>query len=73
MRGRIVPLVMLSGDGIPTNCVVKAQHKSGGNAGNWDAKDNWEISGDRVYATSIKLLMLDIYYRHLPLYDQLEF
>ena len=32
-----------------------------------------EKSGGRVYATSIKLLMLEVYYRHLPLYDQLEF
>jgi len=53
--------------------LVKTQHKSGGNAGTWDAKDNWEKSGGRVYATSIKLLMLEVYYRHLPLYDQLEF
>jgi Tol biopolymer transport system component len=53
--------------------LVKTQHKSGGNAGTWDAKDNWERSGGRVYATSIKLLMLEVYYRHLPLYDQLEF
>jgi Tol biopolymer transport system component len=53
--------------------LVKTQHKSGGNAGTWDTKDNWEKSGGRVYATSIKLLMLEVYYRHLPLYDQLEF
>jgi hypothetical protein len=53
--------------------LVKTQHKSGGNAGTWDAKDRWEKSGGRVYATSIKLLMLEVYYRHLPLYDQLEF
>jgi hypothetical protein len=53
--------------------LVKTQHKSGGNAGTWDARDNWEKSGGRVYATSIKLLMLEVYYRHLPLYDQLEF
>ena len=53
--------------------LVKTQHKSGANAGTWDAKDNWEKSGGRVYATSIKLLMLEVYYRHLPLYDQLEF
>ena len=52
--------------------LVKTQHKSGGNAGTWDPKDNWEKSGGRVYATSIKLLMLEVYYRHLPLYDQLE-
>jgi hypothetical protein len=35
--------------------LVKTQYKSGG----------------RVYATSIKLLTLEVFYRHLPLYDQL--
>ena len=53
--------------------LVETQEQSGGNAGSWRPIDNWEKSGGRVYATSIKLLMLEVYYRHLPLYDQLEF
>ena len=31
-----------------------------------------ERSGGRIYATAIKLLVLEVYYRHLPLYDQLD-
>ena len=27
---------------------------------------------DWIYATSLKLLMLEVYYRHLPLYQVLE-
>jgi hypothetical protein len=53
--------------------LISTQEKSGGNAGSWRPIDNWEKSGGRVYATSLKLLMLEVYYRHLPLYDQLEF
>lgn len=53
--------------------LIETQEQSGGNAGSWRPIDNWEKSGGRVYATSIKLLMLEVYYRHLPLYDQLEF
>ncbi|MBM80504.1 MAG: hypothetical protein CMJ78_07915 [Planctomycetaceae bacterium] len=53
--------------------LISTQEKNGNNAGTWSPKDNWEKAGGRVYATSIKLLMLEVYYRHLPLYDQLEF
>ena len=52
--------------------LIETQEKSGGNAGSWRPIDNWEKSGGRVYATSIKLLMLEVYYRHLPIYDHIE-
>ena len=41
-------------------------------AGTWNPRDNWETSGGRVYSTAVKLLMLEVYYRHLPLYEQLD-
>ncbi|MDA0590831.1 MAG: hypothetical protein O2820_22465 [Planctomycetota bacterium] len=53
--------------------LITTQETSGANAGSWVPRDAWENSGGRVYATSLKLLMLEVYYRHLPLYDQLEF
>jgi len=53
--------------------LISTQVQGGKNAGTWNPRDNWEKAGGRVYATSIKLLMLEVYYRHLPLYDQLEF
>ena len=53
--------------------LISTQETKGNNAGTWAPRDRWEKSGGRVYATSLKLLMLEVYYRHLPLYDQLEF
>jgi hypothetical protein len=52
--------------------LVDTQHQQGPLAGTWDAKDNWERSGGRIYATSLRLLMLEVYYRHLPLYRAIE-
>ena len=52
--------------------LVETQVKTGSMAGTWDPKDNWEKSGGRIYATSLRLLMLEVYYRHLPLYHSLE-
>jgi hypothetical protein len=52
--------------------LVETQLKSGQHAGTWHPRDSYEKRGGRVYATSLKLLMLEVYYRHLPLYEQLE-
>ncbi len=48
--------------------LLDTQEKSGHTNGTWKPKDNWEKRGGRIYATSLKLLMLEIEYRHLPLY-----
>jgi hypothetical protein len=37
--------------------------------GTWDPKDQWEKGGGRIYATSLRILMLEVYYRHLLLYQ----
>jgi len=52
--------------------VVETQIKDGHMAGTWNPVDQWERKGGRLYATSMKLLLLEIYYRHLPLYEQLD-
>ncbi|MCP4171025.1 MAG: hypothetical protein GY758_09675 [Fuerstiella sp.] len=52
--------------------VVDTQIKDGHMAGTWNPVDNWEKQGGRLYSTSMKLLLLEIYYRHLPLYEQLD-
>ncbi len=52
--------------------LVRTQKASGQLAGTWDPADNWENQGGRIYATAMKLLVLEVYYRHLPLYDQLD-
>ncbi len=52
--------------------LVATQSTSGSLAGSWAAVDAREKPGGRLYATALRLLMLEVYYRHLPLYQQLE-
>ena len=52
--------------------LVQTQHKDGPLSGTWDPGDEWEWRGGRLYGTSLRLLMLSVYYRHLPLYQVLE-
>jgi hypothetical protein len=51
---------------------IKEQVKNGDHAGSWNPQDDRERTGGRIFATSLRLLMLEVYYRHLPLYKQLE-
>ena len=47
------------------------QVKEGAEAGSWDSKwDQWGgASGGRLYTTCMSLYMLEVYYRHLPIYS----
>jgi hypothetical protein len=47
--------------------LLDSQKKNGSTKGTWAAKDQWEQRGGRIYTTAIKLLMLEVEYRHLPL------
>jgi hypothetical protein len=49
--------------------LVRTQEKKGREAGTWNPRDNWEKKGGRLYGSSLRLLMLEVYYRHLPLYQ----
>ena len=49
--------------------LIESQRTDGIMAGTWDAQDQWENAGGRIYATSIRILMLEVYYRHLPIYQ----
>lgn len=44
--------------------------------GSWDPQrpvpDRWGNDGGRIYVTCMHLLMLEVYYRHLPIYQTLE-
>lgn len=50
--------------------LLEGQDKTTGpNAGSWDSTgDGHAASGGRVMVTSLSLLTLEVYYRHLPLY-----
>jgi len=50
------------------------QIKNGAEAGSWDPKgDKWGSSGGRLYVTCLSLYMLEVYYRHLPIYSGYKF
>jgi len=53
--------------------LIRTQSKEVATAGSW-APDNakWGRSGGRQYITCLNLLMLEVYYRHLPLYIDLK-
>jgi len=52
--------------------LVDSQKKEGPMAGTWDPRDQWEQSGGRIYSTALRILMLEVYYRHLPIYQVVE-
>ncbi|MEM1070618.1 MAG: hypothetical protein AAGI63_17070 [Planctomycetota bacterium] len=53
--------------------LLQGQVKSGELAGSWDpmkpVPDRWAIHAGRLYVTTMNLLNLEVYYRHLPIYD----
>ncbi len=44
------------------------QREDGRAAGSWDPADEWSKIGGRIYQTALCTLMLEVYYRYLPLY-----
>lgn len=49
--------------------LVPAQVATGREKGSWDpANDQWGYVGGRLFMTSLCTCMLEVYYRHLPLY-----
>ncbi len=56
--------------------LVTTQSRDGAVSGSWDparpSPDKWASGGGRHYLTCLNLLMLEVYYRHLPLYLELE-
>ena len=56
--------------------LINSQTQSGPLAGSWDPRgpvpDRWGREAGRIYVTAMHLLMLEVYYRHLPLYQTLE-
>lgn len=53
--------------------VPAAQVKSGSQRGSWNSSsDQWGAHGGRLYTTCLSIYLLEVYYRHLPLYSQTE-
>jgi len=50
--------------------LVGSQCKTGHAAGSWDVADAHGVPGGRLYMTCLCVMTLEVYYRHLPLYQQ---
>jgi hypothetical protein len=54
------------------NTLISCQVTAGNLAGSWDPDCIWAGYGGRVYSTAMATLCLEVYYRYLPLYGDLE-
>jgi hypothetical protein len=54
--------------------LTSSQIRSGANAGSWEpmspVPDRWAPYAGRIYVTAMNLLSLEVYYRHLPIYEE---
>ncbi len=52
--------------------LVRSQEKGGHVAGSWAPRDHHAYAGGRIYQTSLSICSLEVYYRHLPIFKQIE-
>lgn len=53
--------------------LISSQDTRGTNAGSWNPnRFRWGSKGGRIYTTSLAVCTLEVYYRHLPLFKQIE-
>lgn len=52
--------------------LVTTQIKDGPGAGSWDVMDPHGTGGGQIYQTTLSLLTLEVYYRHLPIYRRFD-
>lgn len=50
--------------------LVNSQEKQGHAAGSWLMQDRFVGQGGRLYCTALAAMILEVYYRHLPIYRQ---
>ena len=50
--------------------LIQTQILDGHATGSWNVADPHGYAGGRLYMTSLALLTLEVYYRHLPLYQK---
>jgi hypothetical protein len=57
-------------NGVMRTTIPKLQVTKGKERGSWDPKpDRWSHLGGRLYTTCLSVYMLEVYYRHLPIYS----
>ncbi|MGB2498164.1 MAG: prenyltransferase/squalene oxidase repeat-containing protein [Mariniblastus sp.] len=53
--------------------LISTQNTRGSNSGSWDpGRFEWGTQGGRIYTTALAVCTLEVYYRHLPLFDPIE-
>lgn len=52
--------------------LVASQRASGHAAGSWDPRGAHTGSGGRIYMTALAVCTLEVYYRHLPIFRQID-
>jgi hypothetical protein len=52
--------------------LVNSQDKIGREAGSWPPRGQHDGAGGRIYTTALAVCSLEVYYRHLPIFRQLE-
>jgi len=55
-----------------SDTILSTQVKDGPHLGTWDPTDEFEGHGGRIYSTALRLLCLEVYFRHLPLYQVIQ-
>jgi hypothetical protein len=54
--------------------LLDSQIDDGPQVGSWDpalpVRDRWSVHAGRLYVTTMNLLNLEVYYRHLPIYEE---
>ncbi|WP_460168260.1 prenyltransferase/squalene oxidase repeat-containing protein [Thermostilla marina] len=49
--------------------LLSTQRTDGPDAGSWDPIERFGNQGGRIYSTALAVCTLEVYYRHMPLYD----
>ena len=52
--------------------LVAGQKTRGHEAGSWDPTDRHALTGGRIYTTALAVCTLEVYYRHAPIFRQLD-
>ena len=53
--------------------LVASQQKTGKHPGSWEPDQfEWGAQGERIFVTSLAVCTLEVYYRHLPLFEPLS-
>jgi hypothetical protein len=62
-------------NGVMRDLLISKQELNGAEKGSWDpvkpTPDKWGTDGGRLYVTCLSTFILEVYYRHLPIYSKI--